>query len=123
MGKLLAVIRREYFERVRSKWFAIATVFGPILIGALMFLPPLLAARDKGSADSSHIIIIDATGAGLGDRVSSRLSGGIDGGGGSAPRVIVVSPDSITSAESLATKEVVSEKVKGYLILDSMSLA
>ncbi len=29
MGKLMAVIRREYLERVRSKGFLIATVFGP----------------------------------------------------------------------------------------------
>jgi ABC-2 type transport system permease protein len=123
MDKLFAVIRREYLERVRSKWFLIATVFGPVFIGALMFLPPLLASKDKGSADSSNIIIVDATGAGLGERVASRLSGGLTGGGGKSPRVDVVTSDSVAPAESLATKAVVAEKVKGYLILDSASLA
>ena len=41
--KLQAVIRREYTERVRSKWFLIGTVFGPLFFGALMVLPALYA--------------------------------------------------------------------------------
>ena len=80
MGKLMAVIRREYVERVRSRWFLIATLFGPLFFGLLMFLPAIIASRDKGAADASRIAIIDATGAGLGDRVASRISGGISGG-------------------------------------------
>ena len=123
MGKLMAVIRREYLERVRSKWFVIATVFGPVLIGALMFLPALISARNKTSADSSKIVIIDATGAGLGDRVSTRLAGGIGGGGGSAPRVVTVMAEGIAAAESSATADVLAERVKGYLVLDSSALA
>lgn len=122
MGKLMAVIRREYLERVRSKWFLIATVFGPILMGALMFLPSLIASRDKGNADSSNIVIIDATGAGLGERVSIRLAGGISGTG-TAPRVVVVGPTGVAVAEQQATSEVTAEKVKGYLVLDSLSMA
>lgn len=122
MGKLMAVIRREYLERVRSKWFVISTVFGPLFFGALMFLPAIIAKRDKGAADSANIIIVDATGAGLGERVSANLAGGISGGGGVTPRVVVASPEGIQAAEALATREVVSEKVKGYLVLDSTSL-
>ena len=38
MRVLWAVIKREYLERVRTKWFLIATLFGPILFAALMFL-------------------------------------------------------------------------------------
>ena len=123
MAKLMAVIRREYFERVRSKWFLFATVFGPVLIGLLMFLPPMLASRDRGTSDITDIIIVDATGAGLGDRVAARMAGGISGGGGSAPQIVVVPADGIAAAEAAATKEVMAEKVKGYLILDSASLA
>ena len=29
MGKTFVVAKREYLERVRGKWFVIATVFGP----------------------------------------------------------------------------------------------
>ena len=35
MGKLIAVIKREYFERVRSKWFVVATVFGPLMMAVM----------------------------------------------------------------------------------------
>lgn len=121
MGKLFAVIRREYLERVRSRWFLIATLFGPVFFGALMILPALIASRDKASASGTNILIVDATGVGLGDRVSTRLAGGIDGGA-KAPQVNTVTMDALAQAESLATKQVVAESVKGYLVLDSLTL-
>jgi ABC-2 type transport system permease protein len=123
-SKLLAVIRREYLERVRSKWFVIATLFGPVLFGALMFLPALIASRDKGDADASNIEIIDATGVGLGARLATQMTGGISGAStGKAPRVRVVTPDAIAPAESLATQAVMREEAKGYLVLDSATVA
>lgn len=121
MDKLLAVFRREYFERVRSRWFVIATLFGPVFFGLLMFLPALIASREKGSGNS-QIIIIDATGVSLGNRVATRLAGGVSGTGGQS-EVRVVRPDSIAPAESLATAAVASERVKGYLVLDSSTVA
>lgn len=122
MGKLMAVIRREYLERVRSKWFLIATIFGPVLMGALMFLPALIASKDKGNADSSNIIIIDATGVGLGERVAVRLAGGVSGTG-KAPQVIVTTPEGVSVEEAKSSEAVVAEKVKGYLVLDSLAMA
>lgn len=123
-SKLMAVIRREYLERVRSKWFVIATLFGPVLFGALMFLPALIASKDKGDADASNIEIIDATGVGLGARLATQMTGGISGAStGKAPRVRVVTPDAIAPAESLATQVVMREEAKGYLVLDSATVA
>jgi ABC-2 type transport system permease protein len=122
MGKLFAVIRREYLERVRSRWFVIATLFGPVLFGALMFLPALLASRDRGNQDASNIIIVDASGAGLGERVAGQLSGGLSGSSGRT-QVRVVEPSALVEAESLATRETMAERVKGYLILDSAAAA
>lgn len=122
MGKLFAVIRREYLERVRTKWFLIATVLGPVFFGALMILPALISSRDKASASGTNITIVDATGVGLGERVAARLAGGIDGGAKSPP-VTVVTSDAIAPAESLATRRVMAEELKGYLVLDSLTLA
>lgn len=121
MGKLLAVIRREYLERVRSKWFLVATLFGPVFFGSIMVVPSLLAARAGGSKDATNIEIIDATGAGIGEGVRARLSGGITGG---APTGLVslVTPDSIAPAESLATERVIREETRGYLVLDTGTL-
>jgi ABC-2 type transport system permease protein len=124
MDKLFAVIRREYLERVRSKWFVIATLFGPVLFGALMFLPALIASKDKGAADATNIEIIDATGVGLGARLATQLTGGLTGSlSSTAPRVRVVAADSIAPAESLATAMVMQEKAKGYLVLDTATVA
>ncbi|MEP6835056.1 MAG: ABC transporter permease [Gemmatimonas sp.] len=122
MDKLFAVIRREYLERVRSRWFLIATLFGPVFFGLLMFLPALIASREKASGDASKIIIIDATGVSLGDRVAIQLGGGLTGTGGQS-KVRAVSSDSLAPAESLATKSVIREEFKGYLVLDSSTVA
>jgi ABC-2 type transport system permease protein len=119
--KFLAVVRREYLERVRTRWFLIATIFGPVLFGSLMVLPALIASRDKGAADASNIVIIDATGTDLGTRVSTRLAGGVTAGDKSA-RVVPVATSGIAPAESLATADVMQERAKGYLIVDSTSL-
>ena len=122
--KLLAVIRREYLERVRSKWFLISTLFGPILFGGLMFGPGLLMNRDRSGNGAETIILLDATGQGLGDRVATALSGGVSGSSGSSPRVVTVTAGpALAAAESLATRAVVGDSVKGYLVLDAGTLA
>src|SRR5258706_1822285 len=44
-SRLWPIIRREYLERVRTKAFIIATVLGPLLTGALMIIPALVAGK------------------------------------------------------------------------------
>ena len=120
--KLWAVIRREYLERVQSKWFVIATLFGPVFFGGVMLLPPLLADRDKGAGDGARIVVVDATGVGLGARVATSLAGGAMGTD-TPPRVITATGGEVAAAESLATRLVVADSVRGYLVLDSTTLA
>ena len=124
MDKLMAVIRREYFERVRSRWFVVATLFGPILFGALMFLPSILTARDqaRGPADVARIMILDASGSALGERVAAALSGGVSASGKSAV-VKPVTSATLASEEEAATRLVIADSVRGYLVLDSATLA
>ncbi len=73
MGKLWAVIRREYLERVRNKWFIIVTVFGPVFFAAIMILPAVLTVRGMRDVRVSDVRVIDATGIGLGERVAARI--------------------------------------------------
>ena len=120
--KVWAVVRREYEERVRSKWFVIATLFGPVFFGGIMVIPPLLAERGQGKADGGRIVVVDATGAGLGARVASTLAGGALGRG-TPPRVVTATEGGVAAAESLATRLVVADSVRGYLVLDSGTLA
>lgn len=121
-SKLLAVIRREYLERVRSKWFVIATLFGPLFFGTLMVVPSILASKERREAKGSNIAIIDATGTTLGERVASQLSGG-EQATSAPPRVTAVPASGLAAAESLATTAVVKGAQSGYLVLDSTTLA
>lgn len=122
MDKTWAVIRREYLERVRSKWFVIATLFGPLLLATMMIVPAWLSLRSGGIADLSETVIVDASGAGLGDRLADALATG-SARMRSRPEVRVVNPDEVAQAESLLTREVIRRAVSGYLVVDRETLA
>ena len=49
MNKISLIIFREYLTRVKKKSFIIATFLGPILMGAIMFLPTYFALNTKGN--------------------------------------------------------------------------
>ncbi len=122
MRKFLAVFKREYLERVRSRWFVFATVFGPLLMVAIIFVPPLLGSRTKASADVNHVAILDATGTDIGRRIALELNGGV-AGDTSATRVVTVAPGDLAAAESTATHDVVAQRLQGYFVLDSATTA
>ena len=119
MGKLKAIIRREYLERVRTKWFVIATLLGPLLFLAMTVIPVLFVSRTKASPSSSNITIIDATGAALGERVAQALQDTV----AVKPVVTTVPLQEIAAAESLATKAIIAEQRQGYLILDTATMS
>ena len=45
MRPLIAVIRREYLQRVRNKWFILTTVGFPFLMIALMAIPIVISEQ------------------------------------------------------------------------------
>ena len=51
--------RREFLERVQSKWFVAMTLLGPVFIVALVVVPAVLAGR---AATGARVDIVDATG-------------------------------------------------------------
>jgi ABC-2 type transport system permease protein len=122
MAKLLAIIGREYMERVRSRWFVFATVFGPITFAALMILPSWLSRRTTASEDVARIAILDATGVGLGARIASELNGGI-GGDTARTKVQLVQPENLDAAERAATEAALRREIRGYLVLDTRTVA
>ena len=69
-GVVWAVIRREYLQRVRTKWFVAATVAAPLLMALLIVVPAWLASR--ASDDSSTLVVLDRTGV-LFQNVESEL--------------------------------------------------
>ena len=121
MKKLFVVLEREYMERVRTKWFLVATIFGPVFFGALMFLPAYMANRSEASADVARIRILDATNANLGQLVALELNGGVLGDT-SATQVRIVPQAALAEAESTATRDIRQKQIKGYLVLDQGTL-
>ena len=116
MRKLRVVTKREYLERVRNRWFAIATVFGPIVFGLLMYLPAYMATRSQVSDEVSRIRILDATGTGLGGNIAAELNGGIFGDT-TRTQVVRLAAAELAWAESTATRAVMRKEIRGYLAL------
>ncbi len=58
MNKIILITKREYLTRVKKKSFIIMTILGPLLLGALMIVPILLALN-SGKNDEKIIAIID----------------------------------------------------------------
>ena len=121
-GKLWAIVEREYLERVRNKWFLIGTFFGPILFGAILFLPQYVSSRRQTSVDVAQVRVLDATGSQLGSRVVAGLNGGVMG---DTTRTQLVRIDSAGTTRAMrdAEAEVLRGRIKGYLLLDRRTLA
>ena len=121
-SKLWAIVRREYIERVRTRWFMISTIFAPLLFAAIAFLPLLLMTKDAKSV-APRVLIIDATQQGLGKYVARSLavlrSTSEDA---TTADVRIVSPDSLAHARDNATSEVARRLANGFVVLDSATL-
>lgn len=122
LQKLRAVIGREFGERVRTKWFLVSTILGPLFFAALTILPAWLALREKGSSESARIAIVDATGAGLGARVAQQLADSLPA---SAARPTVLTTDlaGVAALEAEQTRAVLAKRLTGVLVLDTAALS
>src|SRR4051794_32863240 len=60
MNKLLAVIKREYLQRVRSRMFIITTILGPVMLIVFSVVPSLIFSIKAGGA--TKIAVVDQTG-------------------------------------------------------------
>jgi ABC-2 type transport system permease protein len=122
MGKLGVVIRREYLERVRSRWFVFATILGPLFFGGISIGQIVLTQHAGVSADASHIIVLDETGTNLGQRVVANLGAGVTNDTSNA-KLQVVSRDEAPTAELHALNAVMHNQWVGYLVLTDSTLA
>ncbi|NUO65063.1 MAG: ABC transporter permease [Gemmatimonadaceae bacterium] len=117
MARLWAVIKREYLERVRTKWFLISTLFAPFLLGLLTIVPIWLMSKTAAQSDIAHIAILDASGTGVGRRVRLALGGGSLAGDTSRTQLVVLDTTQLAAAESAFTHVVMKKETRGYLVL------
>ncbi|HLL71203.1 MAG TPA: ABC transporter permease [Pyrinomonadaceae bacterium] len=93
MKKLLVIIKREYWNRLRTKSFIITTLLGPFIIVSSAVVPGLLFSMKTGGA--SKVVVVDETGR-LYEAVRESLLRRGDGGGNDAKRA----PDSTAAPPS-----------------------
>ncbi len=60
MTKFLAVIKREYLQRVRTKFFVVATVLGPVMLALFTVVPMYVANMQVGGA--VRLAVVDQSG-------------------------------------------------------------
>jgi ABC-2 type transport system permease protein len=60
MRKFLAVVKREYVQRVRSRMFLVVTIVGPIMFAIFTVVPAMIAGIKTGGP--TRIAVVDETG-------------------------------------------------------------
>lgn len=81
MRKFVAVVKREYVQRVRTKFFVVATILGPVLMAAFTIVPALMFGIKAGGP--TRLAIVDQTGK-MYERVAKELVSSKDQRGNSA---------------------------------------
>jgi ABC-2 type transport system permease protein len=110
MRKIWVVIRREFVARVKTKWFVVSTVMGPVLMALMVLLPMFMATSGGGSRS---VVVLDGTSTAFGDRLTGMLN---ESGPVAASRIVVDLAGLEARADSLA--EVVGRKeIDGFLIV------
>lgn len=73
MRKFLAVVKREYIQRVRTKFFVVATILGPVLLAGFTVVPAMMFGIKSGGP--ARIAIVDQTGK-MYERVAKEIATG-----------------------------------------------
>ena len=70
MKSLIPVLKREYLQRVRSRWFIFGTFLAPALLLGMMVIPMILENRSQETR--RNVALVDETGV-LSEKVTPRL--------------------------------------------------
>jgi len=127
LGKLFVVAKREYMERIRSRWFIVMTLLVPAIFAGAMLFPIYVAARSSASGSAlRNIAIVDATGTGLGEQIATTLRTDTTLGPATdsiAPRVVVTTPADLPAKERELQAQVAQpNSLIGYLVLTDSTL-
>lgn len=121
-NKVITIIAREYIERVRSRWFLAATLLGPMLMGLLLFLPSIMAERERRN-ETGVVRVIDGTADSVGTAIISSLRGGLLGDTTRAQYRRVTDSASRRAQLDSATRSVLAGQIVGFLDLDATRLS
>ncbi len=105
----MVIARRELLERVKSKWFVLMTLIGPIGMVAMIVVPAMIAA---GSTAGTKVEIIDQTGV-LGPQLATEL----------ATEQWIVTVVDPTTSEQTERDRIRDNHINGYLTIAPDALA
>ena len=105
----LVVARREFLERVRTKWFAIVTILGPIGMIAAIVIPVYLALQS--AEEGFHVQLVDKSGRDIGSQMNIEVDA----------RGVKFKMESVASDTSreVLEKRIADEEIDGYLEIPS----
>lgn len=112
MRKVLAIIRREFIERVRTKWFWVGTILGPLLMVGIIGFQMLLAKKTGGER---HIAVVDATTTGFGRRLAAQLTTAV-------PRFHPTYVAASSTNDSTLMRQVEQKQLDGFLLVNDSLL-
>lgn len=107
MSEWRVVARREFLERVRTVWFLVVTVLGPVAMLALLVVPAWLGMRS-----SSERVVIQVV-----DRSTRQLLPGLLRSAAKYASNFDLQPISSDADESLLLGRIREQKINGYLII------
>lgn len=111
MSETTIVLKREFYERVRTKGFWIGTLILPLFMGGITILPSML-----GGNDARTLVVVDEAPAGVGDQVVAALTRPDEDGEASNYTVQkVAGPFAGRRAE--LNRQVLEKEIDGYVYL------
>jgi ABC-2 type transport system permease protein len=105
----MVIARRELLERIKSKWFVVMTLLGPLFMVALVVIPAVIAVR---GAKGARVEIIDKSGE-IGEALATKLRG--------RDWVVTVVPPS--TPEQTELDRIRDDKINGYIVIPEDGLA
>ncbi len=109
MRKVWVVIRREFVERIRRRWFWVGALVGPLLFGVILFL-----SMQLGQGGVQTIVVVDGTTPPVGERITQQL----DRTGAVRAVRIPAAPGAIDSL----TTEVRAKRLDGFLVVTDATI-
>ncbi len=101
------VARREFLERVRTKWFVVVTLLGPIAMAGLLIVPAWLAKRS--AEQETRISVVDHSARDIGAKIATVI--------GAVGANIIVEPVDVTASQETLQSQIRDKRIAGYLIV------
>jgi len=103
------IAKREFYERVRSKWFVVMTVLWPILMVGMIVVPALIGGQ---GTEGAKVVLVDKSGK-FGQSLGLQL-------GLAAKWTIETAPD--TTDERALRKRIQDNEINGYIVIPKDAL-